>query len=202
MIERLLTENGVRVRLGVEASEFFGADRVSGLRLTDGAVIPADVVVVAVGSTPAIEWLRKSELELVDGVVCDPHGEAAPHVWAVGDVACWRDRVSGEPTRTEHQLSAIEQAQAVGRRIASGAESDPIVPFFWSELFGTRILVHGVPENGPLRIVAGGPAIGRFVAASYSRQEPDEAVGLIGWNMPREFRAARADSLLERIPVR
>ncbi|HCB34581.1 MAG TPA: FAD-dependent oxidoreductase, partial [Acidimicrobiaceae bacterium] len=57
------------------------------VRLTDGTVLPADVVVVGIGVVPATGWLAGSGLALDDGVLCDGCGRAgAPGVYAVGDV--------------------------------------------------------------------------------------------------------------------
>ena len=191
----LLQNGGVDLRLGAQVAEVRGTERVSAVVLADGTMIDTDVLVVAIGATPNVDWLRGSGLDLEDGVLCDPTGKAAPDVYAVGDVARWRDPLTGVAVRTEHQLSAIEQAQAVAKVLMTGEPSAPVVPFFWSELFGSRILVHGEPGTGDgLTVVAGDPATGRFVA---SASRDGRVVGLVGWNMPREFRSARSALLAE-----
>jgi alkyl hydroperoxide reductase subunit F len=65
-----------------------GADgRVHGVRLANGELIPADVVVVGVGVLPAVEWLETSTLALRDGIVCDANlFTGLPGVYAAGDV--------------------------------------------------------------------------------------------------------------------
>ncbi|MCU1527592.1 MAG: NAD(P)/FAD-dependent oxidoreductase, partial [Frondihabitans sp.] len=148
----------------------------------------------AIGCTPAVEWLASSGLDLADGVVCDGHGLAAPDVFAVGDVAAWRDGESGAFRRAEHYLNAMEQAQAVARTIATGEYSPRPLPFFWSEVFGVRIQGYGIfGGGGTLTRVAGddrtGTAADRFVAES--RTPDGTCVGIVGWNLPREFRLAR-----------
>ncbi|WP_022884767.1 NAD(P)/FAD-dependent oxidoreductase [Glaciibacter superstes] len=195
MIAELLRENGVRMRVGVDVDEIESRDAdghktVSALRLSDGSVVPADVVVVAIGCSPAVDWLAGTGIDISDGVLCDANGVAAPNIYAVGDVARWLDPVTGEARRVEHQATAIEQAHAVARLIVTGERTAPIVPLFWSELFGNRILVHGrLDPNLPLTVLAGDPAERRFVAATILRGQP---TGLVGWNMPREFRQERA----------
>ena len=211
-LAELLRAGGVDLRLGVQVLEVRGAEasaaertaggRVTAVVLADGTSIDTDVLVVAIGTTPNVEWLRGSGLDLDDGVLCDSTGMAAPDVYAVGDVARWRDPLTGVAVRIEHQLSAIEQAHAVAKVLVTGQPSAPVVPFFWSELFGSRILVHGEPGIGNgLTVVAGDPAGGRFVASA-SRE--GRVVGLVGWNMPREFRTERAALLAEataRLPA-
>ncbi len=195
MIAALLLEHGIRLRMGVDVTDVVGRSRVAALRLSDGSIVPADVVVAAIGCVPSVDWLSGTGIDLTDGVLCDAGGVAAPGVYAVGDVARWLDPATGESHRVEHQATAIEQAHAVARLIVTGEVGAPIVPFFWSELFGNRILVHGRLDPGaPLTILAGDPADRRFVAATI---RDGQATGLIGWNMPREFRQERA-RMLER----
>src|SRR5947209_12077377 len=66
--------NGVDLRLGVGVDEFVGNGRVSGVRLTDGSQVPADLVIIGLGVTPATDWLDGSGLRVDDGVVCDATG--------------------------------------------------------------------------------------------------------------------------------
>ncbi len=189
-IAEILASGGVTLRMGVGVVEAQGAGHVSAVLLTDGSVLAADLVVAAIGSTPDVEWLESTDLDLTDGVLCDADGEAGPRVHAAGDVARWLDPATGQAHRVEHQATAIEQALAVARRIATGERSAPIAPFFWVELFGDRLLVHGTLDPDiALTILAGeldGPG---FVAATI---RDGRTTGIIGCNMPREFRQQRA----------
>lgn len=199
LIAALHRENGVDLRLGFDVTQVLGEGRVSAIVLSDGTVVPADVVVAAIGSLPATEWLNGSGLTLADGIVCDSNGLAAPDVYAIGDVARWRDDLTTAYTRAEHHLKATEQAQAVARLLVTGEESPAVVPFFWSELYGTKIQAYGrFPADEPLRTIAGEPGDGRFVAASI---EDGRVVGVVGWNMPRDFRLARADMVASAAPA-
>ncbi|MFE7488609.1 FAD-dependent oxidoreductase, partial [Kitasatospora sp. NPDC057541] len=74
--------------------------------------MPADAVVIAVGSLPATDWLRGSGLPLDDGIVCDPRCRAADHVYAAGDVARWWHPGQGRTVRLENRSNAAEQALA------------------------------------------------------------------------------------------
>ncbi|SDS54247.1 NAD(P)/FAD-dependent oxidoreductase [Jiangella sp. DSM 45060] len=186
-VVRLHRANGVRLRLGLDVVVLRG----DGAVLSDGSELAADVVVTATGSRPNVGWLAGSALRIGDGVVCDPAGRAAPDVYAVGDVARWADASGGTSTRVEHQQHAIEQAHAVAATIATGVATAPgIVPFFWSELHGTRIQAYGRFDGAnSLAVVAGDAADGRFVALA---ARDDVPVGVVGWNLPRAFRDVRA----------
>ncbi|MFI0418798.1 NAD(P)/FAD-dependent oxidoreductase [Spongiactinospora sp. 9N601] len=192
LIARLHRANGVDLRLGEEVAGLRGGDRVTAVVLSGGDVIETGLVVAAIGCVPNTGWLASSGLDVSDGVVCDFAGRAAPGVFAAGDVAAWTDPRTGVPVRVEHQLNAAEQAQLVAGTIATGTTpAAPPVPFFWSELFGTRIQVygHGDGEGTSLDTIAGDAESGRFVAAV---QRDGIVTGIAGWNMPRDFRAARA----------
>jgi NADPH-dependent 2,4-dienoyl-CoA reductase/sulfur reductase-like enzyme len=78
--------------------------------LSDGSRIDADVVVVGIGVTPNTEWLEGSGLTIDNGIVCNGFGEAAPDVYAAGDVARVANRWHGDSPRIEHWTNAVEQA--------------------------------------------------------------------------------------------
>ena len=83
----------------------------------------APVTLVAVGVTPTVEWLDGSGIDVDNGISCDASGRTSvPHVWAMGDVAAWRDARTGRPRRFEHWTSAAFRAEArewVADRLAS-----------------------------------------------------------------------------------
>lgn len=189
LVETVLREHEVDLRLDC-AAVGMAAGSTAGVALADGSVVAATTVVAAIGSVPRVESLYGTGLDISDGVLCDEHGAAGPGVWAVGDVARWFDPHTRLARRVEHQATAIEQALAVAGLIASGEPSPPIVPFHWTELFSHRIVVHGrLDADLPLTVLAGSLDDRRFVAATLRDGRP---TGLVGWNMPREFRQERA----------
>lgn len=190
LLEELHRSNGVDVRSGVAVTDVLGEDRVTAVALSGGEILPADVVIVAIGGTPATGWLADSGLDVSDGVVCDRTGRAAPDVYAVGDVAQWREEAGVPADRAEHHLNAVEQALAVAHLLVTGEPPGLIVPFFWSEIHGARIQAYGRFADGvPLETIAGDRAARRFVAAS---RGDGRITGVAGWNMPRDFRDARS----------
>ncbi|HWO64996.1 MAG TPA: FAD-dependent oxidoreductase [Umezawaea sp.] len=193
-VAALHVANGVRMRTGTPATGLVGKrGRVVGVRLGGGEVVPADVVVVAIGSTPATEWLTGSGVALDDGVVCDSRCRAAPDVYAVGDVARWRHDGLGADVRLENRTNAVAQAAFVAGHLSGTDQPYTPVPYFWTDQHDTRIQVHGwVPAGADVRVVDGSPGSGRFVALAETGGEP---VGVIGWNSPAALRAARAAHL-------
>lgn len=155
-LSRMHTRHGVDLRCGVAVSEVVGGSHVEGVRLADGTEIPADLVVVGIGATPATDWLDGSGLTLDNGIVCDETLRAAENVWAAGDVARWTNPLFDLPMRLEHWTNAGEQAvHAMGNLLdPSGATPYGHVPYFWSDWYGQRIQFAGLPVGEP-HVVSG-----------------------------------------------
>jgi NADPH-dependent 2,4-dienoyl-CoA reductase/sulfur reductase-like enzyme len=190
LVGQLHSDNGVDLRMGVGVSRFAAsAGRVVGVELVDGTVVDADVVVVAVGSTPATDWLTGSGLPLGNGVECDTRCQAAPGVYAAGDVACWHNPHFGARMRIEHRLNATEQGMAVAGNLLGDDRAFAPVPYFWSDQYDARIQAYGIfPDGAQVTVLHGDMASRTFVAA-YGRH--GEVVGVLGWNSPRELRKLR-----------
>lgn len=184
---------GVRLLGGrrVEAFRSLGG-RVTGVTLSSGEDLPADDVVVAIGSEPNTGWLAHSGLDVEDGIVCDAFCRAAPGIWAVGDVARWDHPRLGS-VRLENRTNAAEQANAVAADILGSGEPYAPIPYFWTDQHGIRIQVHGtIPAAARLRITDGDPLSERFVAVALTPDE-ERQVGVLGWGMPKQTRLRRAE---------
>ncbi|WP_269857558.1 NAD(P)/FAD-dependent oxidoreductase [Streptomyces sp. RPT161] len=198
LVAELHRAHGTRLRCGVPVRQLRDADgRVTGVELGDGTTLPADVVVLAVGSTPATGWLTTSGLRLGNGVVCDALCQAAPGIYAAGDIASWHNPHFNTRMRLEHRMNAAEQAiAAVGNLLGDAVPFAP-VPYFWTDQYDTKIQAYGVfPPGAELRIVHGDPSNGHF-AAAYGHE--GVVVGVLGWNTPREVRMLRR-LVAERAP--
>lgn len=188
-IRELFIENKVDMRLGVGVKAINEVGKGIEIELTDGEIIQVELLVLAIGSINNTEWLAESGLDISNGVLCDSNGEAANDIFAVGDVARWWDKRNQGAIKRENQSSAIEQALAVGKYIATGAESVISRSFFWSEIFGQRItLVGHLDPNLEFQILHGSIADNGFVGATFL---DGSMTGLLGWNMSKEFRQER-----------
>lgn len=109
--ERQLTARGVALRLGVQADAFVGAPAVNGVRLADGTVLRADLIVAATGVKPHTEFLAGSPVRTSWGVHVDDGLHASvPGIVACGDVAEAADWLTGE--RYVHAIFANAVTQA------------------------------------------------------------------------------------------
>jgi NADPH-dependent 2,4-dienoyl-CoA reductase/sulfur reductase-like enzyme len=153
------------------------------LQLSNGRSARADVVVAGLGAIPNVEWLAGSGLLLRDGVVCNEFGEtSAAGIFAAGDAASWRDPFTGQHIRAEHWTSAREQARIVAQEIVAARHLlwEDHVPYFWSDLHGSRIQVLGNPQwADDVRFVGAEGADNSFVA-EYTRR--GHLLGVAGCN--------------------
>ncbi|MFI9385870.1 NAD(P)/FAD-dependent oxidoreductase [Kutzneria sp. NPDC052558] len=190
LVAKLHADHGVRLRLGVGVTGFVGTQRVRGVSLADGTVLPADVVLVAIGSVPNTSWLAGSGLSLTDGVDCDSLCRAAPNVVAAGDVASWTHPVHGRRIRVEHRMNATEQGMAAARTLLGKGEPYAPIPYFWTDQYDVKIQAYGTfPEGATPCVAAGDVGAGRFAAVHV---EDGRVTGVVGWNLPRDTRQLRA----------
>jgi NADPH-dependent 2,4-dienoyl-CoA reductase/sulfur reductase-like enzyme len=190
----LHTENGTRLLCGVTVTELVGERKVEAVRLSDGSMIAADLVLVGAGVEPDTRWLEGSGLELDDGVVCDRGLRAAPGIYAIGDVARWENGLFGRRMRVEQWTNAAEQARHVAGAIAGvGNGGFTGSNYFWSDQYGVRIQFVGLAEAEEVAVVDGDPQTRRF-AACYRRGE--RLIGTLAVGSPRI--AHKAKRLIER----
>ena len=186
---RLHRAEGVDVRCGVGVAEVRGTEKVEKVVLSDGAELDADIVVVGIGSHPATGWLEGSGIEVDNGVVCDAVGRAsAPHVWAIGDVASWRNTV-GHQVRVEHWSNVADQARAlVPAMLGQDAPAAVTVPYFWSDQYDVKIQCLGEPEaTDTVHVVEDD---GRKFLAFYERD--GVVAGVVGGGMPGKVMKVRS----------
>lgn len=190
LVTRLHRAEGVDVRTGVGVAEVRGQDgRVTSVFLTDGTELDADLVVVGIGSRPATDWLEGSGITVDNGVVCDEAGRtSAPHVWALGDAASWRD-ATGHQVRVEHWSNVAEQARVVVPRMLGQEPPEAVVvPYFWSDQYDVKIQCLGEPEAGDIVHIVEDD--GRKFLAYYERD--GVVAGVVGGGMPGKVMKSRA----------
>lgn len=173
--ERLHAEHGVRLRLATSVTALEGAGRVERLRLSDGSVFEADLVVVGIGVVPETKWLEGSGVALDRGVLCDATlATNVPGVVAAGDVVRWPNAaVGGETVCIEHWSNAVEQGAAAAARLLDGSSAPAFshVPYFWSDQYDRKFQCAGrVQASDRFEVVHG--ALGeRSFAALYGQGE-------------------------------
>ena len=82
-------DHGVNLRCGVQIAEITGRDgQAGGVRLTDGSLVGADIVIAGVGITPNSQLASAAGLETGNGITVDARLRSSdPDIYAAGDVA-------------------------------------------------------------------------------------------------------------------
>jgi NADPH-dependent 2,4-dienoyl-CoA reductase/sulfur reductase-like enzyme len=161
--------HGVTLKTGPDAavaSVLHEGARATGVVLRSGEVLLADLVVMAIGSAPAVDWLRTSGLGVADGVSCAPDSSAAPGIYAAGDVARWHNSLFDISMRLEHRTNAVDQGIHVAEQILAGTSRDYTpVPYFWSDQYNLKLQSYGwLRDHDEVLITQGSLSEGKFVA--------------------------------------
>jgi NADPH-dependent 2,4-dienoyl-CoA reductase/sulfur reductase-like enzyme len=181
---------GTDLRLGTGVAAIESADgRVTGVRLDDNKVLPADLVVLGIGVSPATRWLETSAVGLHaddGGVLCDTTlATNAPGVYAAGDVAHAPNPLFDQDLmRLEHWTNAAEHGAIAARNVLHPAAATPLqsVPYFWSDWYGHRIQFVGTPHADEVTVVE--PPDGRW---SVLYRRGDRVIGALTLDRPREI---------------
>lgn len=190
-VAELHRAHGVALRMGAAVVSILESDSVAtGVELADGTRLDADVVFVAIGAAPDLDWLRGSGIPVGDGIECAPDLSAAPGVYAAGDAARWNNPVFDEFMRVEHRTNATEQGMHVARRLLDG---DPAafasVPYFWTDQYELKLQVHGWLRGYDEVAVVEGSFDEKRMVALFRRG--DRLVGVMGIGAAKVVRAWR-----------
>ncbi|MCQ4079197.1 FAD-dependent oxidoreductase [Streptomyces sp. RB6PN25] len=159
LLAELHRRQGVDLRLGAGVQRIDGSGSAESVVLTNGAEIPADLVVVGIGAAPCTGWLEGSGIDLDPrdkGVLCDSTlAVNAPGVYAAGDVCHWISDLFRGRLRLEHWTSAAEQGSLAARNALSLDDAKPYdtVPYFWSDWYDSRIQFVGEPHADDIQVV-------------------------------------------------
>jgi 3-phenylpropionate/trans-cinnamate dioxygenase ferredoxin reductase subunit len=116
-------DHGVDLRLGVSVAAIEGEDHVTGVRLADGELIPADLVIVGIGIVPAVEPLIAAGAEGGNGVLVDRHCKTSlPDIYAIGDCAAHENHFAEGATI---RMSSPRASSAMKRPIMRFPGSGP-----------------------------------------------------------------------------
>lgn len=112
-------DHGVDLRLGVCIDAIEGESRATGVQLSNGEVIPADLVIVGIGIVPAVEPLLAAGAEGGNGVLVDRFCKTSlPNIYAIGDCAAHENAFAeGATIRLESVQNANDQANVVAKGI-------------------------------------------------------------------------------------
>jgi 3-phenylpropionate/trans-cinnamate dioxygenase ferredoxin reductase subunit len=193
-VQTLHRAHGVTLHLQTAAAEILGDKRVTGIRLADGRILPASIVVIGIGILPNTELGEAAGAASDDGLIVDEFGRTTlANVYAAGDVTNHPNPIFGQRFRLESWQNAQNQAIAVARNMVGAGAPYAEVPWFWSDQLDTNIQMVGAASPDAEVHWRGDPASGRAMAFALQGGRLRCAVA---FNSGAELRFAR--KLIER----
>jgi 3-phenylpropionate/trans-cinnamate dioxygenase ferredoxin reductase component len=164
-------EAGIRIHLGVQATSIEAeGGKITGVSLSDGRHLPADLVVVGVGVLPNIELAAEAGLPVASGIIVDEHLLTAdPNISAVGDCALFVSPRFGGSLRLESVQNATDHARCVAARLTGDKKVYDGQPWFWSDQGDDKLQIAGLTTGYDQVVVRGDPARKAFSAFCYKQ---------------------------------
>jgi 3-phenylpropionate/trans-cinnamate dioxygenase ferredoxin reductase subunit len=160
------TATGMRIHLGVQATSIESdGTHVTGVSLSDGRHLPADLVVVGVGVLPNIELAHEAALPVAAGIIVNEQLLTSdPDISAVGDCALFASPRFGGSLRLESVQNATDHARCVAARLTGDAKTYDGLPWFWSDQGPDKLQIAGL-TTGYDRVVVRGDREGASFSA-------------------------------------
>ncbi len=143
-------EHDVDFRFGTTISEITTADgRATGVRLKDGAAVPADAVLIAVGVDPEVTLARQAGLRVDNGILVDAGLRTGdPNIVAAGDVANAFNPLLGKQIRVEHWANALNQPTTAAASMLGRDRKYSELPYFFTDQYDLGMEYLGYVEPG------------------------------------------------------
>ena len=160
----LQRSEGVEVHLGEGVAQLIATgSRLEALELTDGTRVELDLLLVAIGVTPQVEWLGAPLDELLE----------RPEIHAAGDLA-----------GGDHWEAAAHQGRATARAILGLDPAAPQLTSWWSDVHDLRLQGLGSPLGADDLIFDGDRDARSFTAVALRGGTPVAALAV---GRPREL---------------
>ncbi len=157
--------HGVDVRLEAQVEEIVGEDgKATGVRLADGEVIPADLVIVGIGIIPSVGPLIAAGASGGNGVDVDEYCRTTlDDIHAVGDCAAHaNDYADGAVIRVESVQNANDMATTTAKSIMGDKQPYRAFPWFWSNQYDLKLQTAGLSIGYDETVLRGDPVERKF----------------------------------------
>lgn len=166
-------EAGIRVHLGVQATSIEAeGGKITGVSLSDGRHLPADLVVVGVGVLPNIELAAEAGLPVAAGIIVDEYlSTSDPSISAIGDCALFASPRFGGSLRLESVQNATDQARCLAATLTGDRKPYDGHPWFWSDQGDDKLQIAGLTTGYDRVVLRGDPARKAFSAFCYNGEK-------------------------------
>ncbi len=161
LLQRAIEARGIRVITKANTKEISGTTRVEAVVLEDGTVLPADLVVMAVGIRPNAQLAKDAGIAVNRGIVVDGGMRTSdPNVFAVGECAEAHGQVFGLVAPL-YDMAGVVAAQLTGNEASAFSPSAVATKL---KVTGINLFSAGDFADGPDRdeIVLRDPARGVY----------------------------------------
>ncbi|WP_375161317.1 NAD(P)/FAD-dependent oxidoreductase [Bradyrhizobium sp. RDT46] len=190
-------EAGIRIHLGVQATSIEAeGGKVTGVSLSDGRHLPADLVVVGVGVLPNIELAAEAGLPVAAGIIVDEYLATADlDISAIGDCALFASPRFGGSLRLESVQNATDHARCLAARLTGDKKPYDGHPWFWSDQGDDKLQIAGLTTGYDRVVLRGNPANKAFSAFCY---KGDRLLGIESINRAGDHMFGRRLQAMDR----
>ena len=152
---KILTDTGVK--------SIHGTTHAEAVETSTGEIIPADLVLVAIGVVPNTALAAAAALAVGNGITVDAQlATADPAISAIGDCASFPLAGLDHPIRLESVQNAVDQARCVADRIRGKPAPYAKLPWFWSDQGPLKLQIAGLSTGTDQAVIRGAPSSGAF----------------------------------------
>lgn len=161
--------HGVQLVLGAQIAEIITDhdNQATGVRMQDGTLYPAGLVVVGIGVNANDELARAAGLACERGIVVDACGRTSdPSIVAAGDCTA-RRLADGNLLRLESVQNATEQGKSAAAALLGQERPFTATPWFWSDQYDKKLQMAGLSMGADHWAVRGDMTSGSFSVYHY-----------------------------------
>ncbi len=150
-VEDYLAEKGINVITGARLEEVIGDDKITGVKLSNGKEIKADLLVVGIGVRPNIDLAEKAGLAVgKGGIIVDTTMRTSdPNIFACGDCTSKFSFFTGQPSGLRLASIASTEARIVGANLYEISRKNPgVVGVFSTALGKLTVAMAGMSAKG------------------------------------------------------
>ena len=150
-VEDYLAEKGIDVITGVRLEAVLGDDKITGVKLSNGKEIKADLLIVGIGVRPNVDLAEKAGLAVCkDGIIVDTTMRTSdPHIFACGDCTSKFSFFTGQPSGLKLASIATTEARIAGANLYEISRKNPgVVGVFSTALGNLTVAMAGMSAKG------------------------------------------------------
>lgn len=190
-------QHGIDIRFKAEVDHISGDDgsnedgreKVEAVRLKDGSLLPAQLVLAGIGVEADTDLAIDAKLVCHDGVIVDAQGRTSdPDIFAAGDSAKYLNPFVGQEIRLESVQNAIDQAKVIAQTIAGQDATYNSVPWFWSDQYDIKMQMVGIHHGYSHFYLRGNRENNKFSMFFY---KGEQLIAVHSINRPADHMAGR-----------